>query len=194
MAKKIAGILLIVAGFYTVLTNFSSWQESRASITPLTEQEQQKYESHPAQSVKDSQPLIPSHEYKLGEDVATLIIPKIQQKFKVYWGTDDNTLTKGVGMFVSSLTTPPGEGHTVLSGHRDTVFAGLEKLEDGDKLIVNFEEQSYTFIIEKIWITDKDDRTVIVEKNEPTLTLTTCYPFTYVGNAPDRYILQGKLL
>ncbi len=97
-------------------------------------------------------------------------------------------------MFASSLTTTPGQGHTVLSGHRDTVFAGLEQLETGDKLIVSYEEQPYTYIIEKIWITDEDDRTVIVEKKEPTLTLTTCYPFTYVGNAPDRYILQGKLL
>ena len=96
--------------------------------------------------------------------------------------------------FSSPLTTTPGLGHTVLSGHRDTVFAGLEKLKTGDKLIVNFEEQSYTYIIEKSWVTDKDDRTVIVEKDEPTLTLTTCYPFTYIGNAPDRYILQGKLL
>ncbi len=194
MARKIAGILLMIAGFYTVLMNFSSWQESRASVTPLTEQEQQNYESQPAETVKVNQPLSHSHQYKQGEKVATLIIPKIQQKFTVYWGTDENTLMKGVGMYASRLTTPPGKGHTVLSGHRDTVFAGLEKLENGDKLILDFEKQSYTYIIEKIWITDKDDRTVIVEKNEPILTLTTCYPFTYVGNAPDRYILQGKLL
>lgn len=194
MARKIAGILLMIAGFYTVLMNFSSWQESRASVTPLTEQEQQNYESQPAETVKVNQPLSHSHQYKQGEKVATLIIPKIQQKFTVYWGTDENTLMKGVGMYASRLTTPPGKGHTVLSGHRDTVFAGLEKLENGDKLILDFEKHSYTYIIEKIWITDKDDRTVIVEKNEPILTLTTCYPFTYVGNAPDRYILQGKLL
>ncbi|MGM9930235.1 MULTISPECIES: class D sortase [Bacillaceae] len=192
MASRIAGIVLLIAGIYTVLTNFGSWQESRASITPLTKQEMQNYESQQAQPAKID--TAASQEYEQGEEVATLIIPKIQQKFTVYWGTDENTLGKGVGMFASSLTTTPGQGHTVLSGHRDTVFAGLEQLETGDKLIVSYEEQPYTYIIEKIWITDEDDRTVIVEKKEPTLTLTTCYPFTYVGNAPDRYILQGKLL
>ena len=192
MARKIAGILMFIAGLSIVLMNFSSWQESRASITHITEPELQKYESLQPASTKAKKAV--SREYQSGEKVATLIIPKIEQKFTVYWGTDENTLGKGAGMFSSRLTTTPGLGHTVLSGHRDTVFAGLEKLKTGDKLIVNFEEQSYTYIIEKIWITDKDDRTVIVEKKEPTLTLTTCYPFTYVGNAPDRYILQGKLL
>ena len=192
MARKIAGILMFIAGLSIVLINFSSWQESRASITPITEQELQKYESLQPTSTKDEKTV--SSEYQSGEKVATLIIPKIEQKFTVYWGTDEITLGKGVGMFSSPLTTTPGLGHTVLSGHRDTVFAGLEKLKTGDKLIVNFEEQSYTYIIEKSWVTDKDDRTVIVEKDEPTLTLTTCYPFTYIGNAPDRYILQGKLL
>ena len=192
MARKIAGILLFIAGLYIALSNFSSWQEGRASVTPYTKHEQQKYEPRLPNATKSDKTV--SHAYSQGEVVATLIIPKIEQKFTVYWGTDENTLSKGVGMFSSRLTTTPGLGHTVLSGHRDTVFAGLEKLKTGDKLIVNFEEQSYTYIIEKIWITDKDDRTVIVKKNEPILTLTTCYPFTYVGNAPDRYILQGKLL
>ncbi len=192
MARKITGILLFIAGLYIAFSNFYSWQESRASVTPLTEQELQKYEYQQAQTAKVVKPV--THEYQQGEKIAALIIPKLQQSFTVYWGTDEDTLGKGVGMFASPLTTIPGQGHTVLSGHRDTVFTGLEKLETGDKLIVNYEEQSYTYIIEKIWITDKDDRTVIVEKNEPTLTLTTCYPFTYVGNAPDRYILQGKLL
>ncbi|TKH84963.1 sortase domain-bontaining protein, partial [Bacillus cereus] len=48
--------------------------------------------------------------------------------------------------------------------------------------------------INKHWITDSEDRTVIVEKSEPTLTLTTCYPFDYIGDAPDRYIIESSLL
>lgn len=45
-----------------------------------------------------------------------------------------------------------------------------------------------------MWITHADDRTVIVKKEEPTLTLTTCYPFDYIGDAPDRYIIEAKLI
>ncbi len=48
----------------------------------------------------------------------------------------------------------------------------------------------------KHWITDAEDRTVIVEKDKPTLTLTltTCYPFNYIGDAPDRYIIEASLI
>jgi sortase A len=52
----------------------------------------------------------------------------------------------------------------------------------------------YTYQIRKRWITHAEDRTVIVPKKEPILTLTTCYPFDYVGNAPDRYIIQSELI
>ncbi len=98
-------------------------------------------------------------------------------------------------MFVSDLTTTPlGKGHTVLSGHRDTVFTELGQLKENDQLIVEYENKTYTYRIKKHWITDSEDRTVIVDKNEPTLTLTTCYPFDYIGDAPDRYIIESYLL
>ncbi|PEE67087.1 class D sortase, partial [Bacillus thuringiensis] len=123
--------------------------------------------------------------------VAYLIIPKIQNKYSIYWVADDKVLKKGVGMFVSDLTTTPsGNGHTVLSGHRDTVFTELGQLKENDQLIVEYENKTYTYEINKHWITDSEDRTVIVEKSEPTLTLTTCYPFDYIGDAPDRYIIE----
>ncbi|MGN1400423.1 MAG: class D sortase [Bacillus sp. (in: firmicutes)] len=192
MVRKMAGVLLLISGLYVAITNFINWQESRSSASTLTGQELQKYESLTVQTSTGQTTVSP--EYEHGEKIATLIIPDIQQKFTVYWGTEEDVLEKGVGMFDSTLTTFPGHGHTVLSGHRDTVFSGLEKLDAGDRLIVEFEEQTFTYIIEKTWITDKDDRSVIVKKNEPVLTLTTCYPFTYVGDAPDRYIIQGKLL
>lgn len=98
-------------------------------------------------------------------------------------------------MFVSELTTTPsGNGHTVLSGHRDTVFTELGQLKENDQLIVEYENKTYTYSINKHWITDAEDRTVIVETNEPTLTLTTCYPFNYIGDAPDRYIIEASLV
>lgn len=124
-----------------------------------------------------------------------LNIPKIKKKFSIYWGANDATLKKGVGMFVSDLTTTPsGGGHTVLSGHRDTVFTELGELKEKDNLIVEYDNTMYTYEIQKMWITHADDRTVIVKKEETTLTLTTCYPFDYIGDAPDRYIIEAKLI
>lgn len=135
------------------------------------------------------------YNYKTGDQVGELIIPKLERIYEVYWGTDDDTLDQGVGYHVSDFTTPPdGLRHTVLSGHRDTVFRKLSELEDGDRLYVRFEEKDYEYQIREIWITDAEDRTVIVNKDIPTLTLTTCYPFDYFGAAPDRYIIQAELI
>lgn len=67
-------------------------------------------------------------------------------------------------------------------------------MEKGDSVFLEYEGQRYEYAIEEIWITDAEDRTVIVDKDEATLTLTTCYPFDYIGYAPDRYIIQGTLV
>ncbi|HGN6582200.1 TPA: sortase, partial [Bacillus cereus] len=84
--------------------------------------------------------------HQLGDKVAYLIIPKIQKKYSVYWGADDKVLKKGVGMFVSDLTTTPsGNGHTVFSGHRDTVFTEFGQLKENDQLIVEYENKTYTY-------------------------------------------------
>lgn len=134
-------------------------------------------------------------EYDKGDEVGWLLIPALDMKYPVYWGTDEETLNQGVGYHTGNFTTPPdGLGHTVLSGHRDTVFRGLGELGEGTKMYVQFENIQYEYEIKKTWITDAEDRTVIVEKEKPTLTLTTCYPFTFIGSAPDRYIIEAPLI
>ncbi|CAM3956587.1 class D sortase [Alkalicoccus chagannorensis] len=133
-------------------------------------------------------------EYENGDDIGWLMIPELDMKYPIYWGTDDETLDQGVGYHEGDFTTPPdGLRHTVLSGHRDTVFRELGDLEDGDKMYIQFEGVQYEYEIDKTWITDAEDRSVIVDKDEPTLTLTTCYPFTFIGPAPDRYIIEAPL-
>lgn len=99
-----------------------------------------------------------------------LDIPKMDKRFTTYQGADEKWLDQGVGMYVSKWTTVPNRetGHTVLSGHRDTVFTGLDELGQGDKLEVHYEDETYEYEITTTWITDADDRSVIVEKVDPT--------------------------
>ena len=53
---------------------------------------------------------------------------------------------------------------------------------------------TFTYEIKRVRIVDKDDKTVIVPTDHAVLTVTTCYPFDYIGNAPDRYILVADLV
>jgi len=70
----------------------------------------------------------------------------------------------------------------------------LGKLKIGDQLIVQTSAGTYTYEIKGIRIVHKDDKTVIVPADHAILTVTTCYPFSYIGNAPDRYILIADLV
>ncbi|MFP7492725.1 class D sortase [Terribacillus saccharophilus] len=204
--KKIIGFTFLFAGILLGIYTFTQWYTSASSAEEYSEEDKVEAEAiiketTDQESVKKEQPkespavLAEDENYQTGEKVAMLSIPKIQQKFSVFWGTDEDTLTKGVGMMESdSTTTPAGKRHTVLSGHRDTVFVELGELVEGDHLLVTMGDTDYTYQITDIWITDDDDRSVIVPKETATLTLTTCYPFDFVGHAEQRYIIQGELI
>lgn len=89
----------------------------------------------------------------------------------------------------------PGEkDNCVLSGHRDTVFSGIGKLKIGDQLIVKTSAGIFTYEVKGTRIVGKDDKTVIVPTSRAVLTLTTCYPFNFIGDAPNRYIVSANLV
>ena len=134
-------------------------------------------------------PLYPSE----GDNIGSLSIPVLKQKLPIIQGTGTDELKKGVGHFIQSAL-PGEEGNSVLSGHRDTVFSKLGKLKIDDQLIVQTSAGTFTYEIKHIRIVDKDDKTVIVPADHAILTLTTCYPFRFFGNAPDRYILTADLV
>ncbi|MGM0873278.1 MAG: class D sortase [Bacillota bacterium] len=128
-----------------------------------------------------------------GEEIGTLSIPKLEQTFPIFYGDSEAILKKGIGHVKG--TALPGEGNnSVLAGHRDTFFRHLDQLVVGDKLIVGRSGTFYMYKIKKIRIVDKDDETVIVPKPWSSLTLTTCYPFTFIGPAPQRFIIEAELI
>ncbi|TKH02958.1 class D sortase [Peribacillus simplex] len=127
-----------------------------------------------------------------GEEIGELYIPKLKTKLPIFHGTNEDELEKGVGHFAGSVL--PGENdNSVLSGHRDTVFRKLGQVGEGDLLIVRTSAGEFTYKVKKVRIVDEDDRTVIVPKPRATLTVSTCYPFDYIGSAPERYILVAYL-
>lgn len=129
---------------------------------------------------------------KTGEEIGELYIPKLKTKLPIFHGTNEDELEKGVGHFAGSVL--PGENdNSVLSGHRDTVFRKLGQVGEGDLLIVRTSAGEFTYKVNKVRIVDEDDRTVIVPKPRATLTVSTCYPFDYIGSAPERYILVAYL-
>ncbi|TKC16728.1 class D sortase [Robertmurraya kyonggiensis] len=129
---------------------------------------------------------------KQGDTVGLLKIPAIESELAIVEGTDPEELEKGVGHYKGSYF-PDQNGQIVLSGHRDTVFKQLGKLKLGDELQVEISYGEYSYKIVDTKIVDADDTSIITLQNEKEeLILTTCYPFGYIGNAPQRYIIYAE--
>ncbi|MRN52943.1 class D sortase [Paenibacillus sp. LC-T2] len=128
-----------------------------------------------------------------GDTIGNLTIPALKQIIPIIHGTDEDELEKGIGHFSQSVL--PGENNnSVLSGHRDTVFAKLGELKLGNTLIVETSAGIFTYKISAIRIVHKEDLTIIVPTDHAVLTVITCYPFHFIGAAPDRYILTADLI
>ncbi|WP_411802011.1 class D sortase [Bacillus sonorensis] len=128
---------------------------------------------------------------KTGDVAGLLTIPAINAELPIVEGTDPNDLAKGVGHYKGSYY-PDQNGQIVLSGHRDTVFRRAGELRKGDILRVDTGYGGYDYVIKKMKIVSKDDDSIITLQHEKEeLILTTCYPFSYIGDAPDRYIIYA---
>lgn len=128
-----------------------------------------------------------------GDNFGILTMPTLKQKLPIIQGTGDKELKKGVGHFIQSVL-PGEEDNCVLSGHRDTVFSQIGKLKIGDSLIIETAAGIFTYEVSGTRIVKEDDRTVIVPTDSTVLTMTTCYPFNFIGSAPDRYIVSANLV
>jgi len=122
---------------------------------------------------------------------AVLSIPKLNLEVPVYDGTDDLTLNRGVGRIIGTARLGRG-GNTGIAGHRDGFFRGLKDIARGDRIDLVLPSQTSHYVVENIQITNPDDVSVLQPTPKPALTLVTCYPFYFVGSAPQRYIVTAS--
>jgi len=126
------------------------------------------------------------------DPLAVLKIPRLRLEAPVLEGTDDLTLNSGVGRIPG--TALPGQfGNIGIAGHRDGFFRGLKDIAKGDKIELLTLRRTDIYVVDKIYITQPEDVSVLRAGPRPELTLVTCYPFYYMGSAPQRYIVQASL-
>jgi sortase A len=183
-AKTYVAALCIVIGLGMALWNgYCYWIGYHAV---------QNVEAKKKQPSRPQQAALPA-KLKIGEQIGALFIPKLGVSIPIYHGVTEQQLRKGIGHYPKSAL--PGEPRNmVLSGHRDTVFRQLGKIGIGDELMVKTASKQFIYRVTKVRIVDQHDRTVLVEKPRPTLTVTTCYPFHFFGKAKQRYVLIARLV
>lgn len=122
--------------------------------------------------------------------LAVLRIPKIGLEVAVLAGTDDRTLDRAVG-HIEDTAPPGGDGNSGIAGHRDGFFRGLKDIAAGDDIVIDTLEGSETYRVERTWIVEPEDVSVLDPTPAAALTLVTCYPFYFVGSAPQRFIVRA---
>lgn len=129
-----------------------------------------------------------------GEHIGTLTFPSLDAEMPIFQGSHENELSKGAGHYHKSAL--PGElDNVVIGGHRDTVFLKLGDLKKDDNIEIETSAGRFVYKVTNTKVVEKDDRTIIVSTYpEPKLTLVTCYPFGFIGPAPDRYIVEATLV
>lgn len=129
-----------------------------------------------------------------GEIIGVLKIDRIDLECNIYQGDGSAMLKAGAGHSFFSML--PGEGdNIVVSAHRTTFFRHLGDVQPGDLITITTSYGEYVYKMEESKIFYPADGEEIIErKPEETLTLYTCYPFVYRGNAPQRYAVICSLV
>jgi sortase A len=84
------------------------------------------------------------------------------------------------------------DGNSGIAGHRDGFFRGLKNIAVGDVIELKTPRAKEIYRVERIWIVEPEDISVLDPTTTPSLTLVTCYPFYFVGPAPKRYIVRAE--
>lgn len=106
-------------------------------------------------------------------------------------GTTRATLRRAVG-HIAGTSLPGQTGNTGLAGHRDSLFRPLRNIRRGDLITLTTESGEFRYRVLSTIIVKPDDVGVLVPDHNEILTLVTCYPFAFVGSAPDRFIVRAK--
>ena len=130
--------------------------------------------------------------HAFGAPLAVLSIPKIHLEVPVFEGTDDVTLDRGVGR-ITGTARPGHAGNLGIAGHRDGFFRGLKDVTTGDEIKLALPEGEATYVVDEITIVTPQDVSVLQPRPIPSITLVTCFPFYFVGSAPERYIVSASL-
>jgi len=128
----------------------------------------------------------------LGSVLGDLDIPRIGLSVMVSEGTDETRLRLGAGHQVGSAL--PGEaGNVVVAAHRDTFFRSLRNIQAGDLIDLTSPEGTYHYRVEWTRVVSPRDTHALDSTPAAALTLVTCYPFSYIGSAPERFVVRASL-
>lgn len=200
---KFIGIILIIAGLGTISYPFFEIYLDKHDISKnINEWDKQKQDTkvNSNKNVKDdkknnnvSKNKYPSVTVDGKDIIGKVIVKRTGEQIPILMGATEENLRGGATLYDNGIY--PGEnGTAIILGHRETTFGFLENIKVGDEVDIESLNTTYKFKVKRTYITTPDDESILAQKNNPSLTLVTCYPFNYLGHAPERFIVKLDLI
>ena len=136
-------------------------------------------------------PGAPGHSVRRGDPVGELDIPRLHLSVMIFEGDDAQTLKRGGG-HIPGTALPPGNGNVGIAAHRDTFFRPLRGIHQNDQITLRTPAGTFQYRVTQTEIVPPSNIYVLAPAPGRDLTLVTCYPFYYVGNAPQRFIVHAR--
>jgi len=181
------GALFLQAVYYVLLA-FGVFGITYAGYVAADSHTYQMAEQSKFESVSESQYPHPVIE---GNTIGEMEIPRLGLKVTFVQGDTPKILRRAVG-HIPGTALPGNLGNVVLTGHRDTFFRSLRNIRQGDTITLKTFDGDFQYEVEFTAVVPPSDIHVLEPSDENTLTLVTCFPFYYVGPAPDRFITRAR--
>ncbi len=124
--------------------------------------------------------------------LGVLEVPSVGLKVPVYPSDSELNMDRGAGV-IDGMSYPHEGGNIGIAGHRDGYFRALKDVQPGDKLLLQTIQGPKQFVIDATQIIDIEDTWVLKDTRQQKVTLVTCYPFYFVGHAPQRFVVTASL-
>ena len=122
--------------------------------------------------------------------LAILRIPELGLEVPVYASDAELYLNRGAG-FIAGMGLPDTGGNVGIASHRDGYFRVLKDVKAGQRIEIQTRLRRHVYRVESTEVVDASANHVLADSDLPTLTLVTCYPFYFMGHAPQRFIVRG---
>jgi sortase A len=177
---------LFIAGAFAVcyvavtLLHARFYQEAANNTLQQQMQSQEQHKANPPAAV-----------VKEGDLLGRIEIPRLGMKVAILEGTRSRTLRLGVG-HIGGTALPGEPGNIGIAGHRDTFFRGLKDIRASDEIQIQTPTGLSDYEVDWVKIVPPDDTAVLAPSAESDLTLVTCYPFYFIGAAPQRFVVHAR--
>ncbi len=167
-------------------------RNSHSAGTPASQPRTRWWSSAPDQTLWSATRVSAFRQVSLREaPEGVLRIPALTLEVPVYGSTSETHLNRGAG-HIEGTASVEAPGNVGIAAHRDGFFRNLKDAQRGQMLYLDTRTRTLRFRVVDIRVVNPSDVAVLAPTAVPSITLVTCYPFYFVGPAPQRFIVRAE--